>query len=174
VLINGASGGVGTFAVQIAKSLGAHVTGVCSTRNVELVKSLGADQVVDYTKEDFTTSGQKYDLIIDNVGNHPLRRVRRVLNPTGRFVMIGGSSGRWVDPLPRALKASLYSRFVKQEMRFFISNLNQKDLHLLAEFMRAGTVKPAIDRRYSFNNTGTAISYLEEGHARAKVVIVVN
>src|SRR5688500_16790842 len=140
VLINGASGGVGTFAVQIAKSLGARVTGVASTRNVELVRSLGADNAIDYTKEDFTQGAEPYDLIIDNVANHSLSDIRRVLKPEGTYVMVGGPSGKWIDPLPRALGAMVLSRFVDQDMGFFISQLKKDDLALLAELMASGKV----------------------------------
>src|SRR5262249_14238140 len=125
VLINGASGGVGTFAVQIAKSFGAHVTGVCSTRNVEMVRSIGADQVIDYTKEDFTKGEQRYDLILDMVGNHSLSEGRRVLNPNGKFIIVGGVPGRWIDPLPRLLNAIILSKFVSQEMSMFLADLNK-------------------------------------------------
>ena len=128
VLVNGAAGGVGTFAVQIAKALGADVTGVCSTRNVELVRSIGADRVIDYTREDFTKSGERYDLILDNVGNRSLSECRRALKPTGRYVMVGGPPGRWIDPLPRAGGAFLMSRFVSQELLFFVAQLNPQDL----------------------------------------------
>jgi NADPH:quinone reductase-like Zn-dependent oxidoreductase len=146
VLINGASGGVGTFAVQIAKAMGAHVTGVCSTRNVELVRSIGADRVIDYTRENFTESAESYDLIIDNVGNHSLGDLRRVLAPQGTYVMIGGPPGRVITPLPRVLKLMIVSRFVSQDLRFFISELNPTDLNLLADMMRAGKVTSVIDR----------------------------
>jgi NADPH:quinone reductase-like Zn-dependent oxidoreductase len=174
VLINGASGGVGTFAVQIAKSLGANVTGVSSTRNLELVRSLGADQVIDYTKEDFTKGTQRYDVIIDMVGNHSLSEFRRVLTPDGKYVMVGGPSGRWIAPLPRALRAIIVSRFVKQDLRFFMAETNQKDLNVLRDLMQTGKVTPVIDRAYKLSETPTAIAYLEEGHARGKVVIVVH
>jgi NADPH:quinone reductase-like Zn-dependent oxidoreductase len=173
VLINGASGGVGTFAVQLAKSFGAEVTGVNSTRNVELVRSLGADHVIDYTKEDFTAGAQRYDLIIDNVGNHPLSRLRRVLEPKGRYVMIGGPSGRWIDPLPRAFRSMVMSRFVSQDMRFFIAELNREDLSLLRDLMQAGTVKPVVDRTYKLSEIREAIAYLESGRARGKVIITI-
>jgi NADPH:quinone reductase-like Zn-dependent oxidoreductase len=174
VLINGASGGVGTFAVQIAKSLGAEVTGVSSTRNLELVRSLGADHVVDYTKEDFTRSAPRYDVIIDNVGNHSLSDLRRVLTPGGKYVMIGGPSGRWVAPLQRVLGLIVTSWFVDQEMRFFISELNQADLVTLRDLIQAGKVTPVIDRRYALSEVRSAIEYLETGRARGKVVIVID
>ncbi|MGH7470454.1 MAG: NAD(P)-dependent alcohol dehydrogenase [Longimicrobiales bacterium] len=174
VLINGASGGVGTFAVQIAKSLGAHVTGVCSTRNVEMVRSIGADQVIDYTKEDFTKSAQRYDVIIDNVGNHSLSALRRVITPRGKYVMVGGPSGRWIDPLPRAVNALVLSRFVSQDMGLFLSDLNKKDLTVLRDLMEAGNVTPVIDQRYKLSEIRAAIQYLEAGHARGKVVLIVD
>jgi NADPH:quinone reductase-like Zn-dependent oxidoreductase len=174
VLINGASGGVGTFAVQIAKWLGAEVTGVSSTRNVELVLSIGADAVVDYTKADFTRGALRYDVIIDNVGNHSLTDLRRVLTPTGRYVMIGGPSGRWVDPLPRVLALAVQSWFVDQDMRFFLSQLKQEDLATLHDLIEAGRIIPVIDRRYTLSQVPEAIEYLETGRARGKVVIVVD
>ena len=171
VLINGASGGVGTFAVQIAKALGAEVTGVCSTGNVEMVRSLGADRVIDYTREDFTRSAQRYDLIIDLVGNHSFSECRQVLKPKGGYVMIGGPPGRWIDPLPRLLGAAVMSKFVSQEMYGMLADLNKKDLVTLGDLMEAGKVKPVIDRRYKLSELPTAIRYLEQGHARGKVVI---
>jgi NADPH:quinone reductase-like Zn-dependent oxidoreductase len=171
VLINGASGGVGTFAVQIAKSFGAHVTGVCSTRNVELVRSIGADEVIDYTKENFTDGAQRYDLIIDNVGNHSLSKLKRVLAPDGKYIMIGGPSGGWIDPLPRAFAALAMSKVTGQEMRFFISKMSQTDLTLLADLMASGKVTPVIDRRYPLSEVREAMRYLETGHARGKVVL---
>ena len=174
VLINGAAGGVGTFAVQIAKTFGADVTGVCSTRNVEMVRSIGADQVIDYTKEDFTKSAQRYDLMLDNVGNHSLSKLRRVIKPKGKYVMVGGPSGRWIDPLPRAFNALVLSRFVSQDMGMFLANLNQKDLTVLRDLMEAGKVTPVIDRRYKLNEVRAAIRYLEAGHARGKVVITMD
>src|SRR5262249_7755226 len=148
------------------KSRGAHVTGVCSTRNVELVRSLGADEVIDYTKADFTQGGQQYDLILDMVGNHALSDVRRVLNPTGKYIMIGGPSGRWVDPLPSVLAAMIMSRFVSQDMRFFLSNMNQKDLQDLSVLAHSGQMKPVIDRTYTFQEAKEALRYLETGRAR--------
>lgn len=173
VLINGASGGVGTFAVQIAKAFGAHVTGVCSTRNVEMVRSIGADQVVDYTKEDFTRSGRRYDLIVDNVGNHSLFECRRALTPKGKYVLVGGKNGRWIAPLDRALGAAVSSRFVSQDMGMVMANLNKDDLGVLRDLMQAGKVTPVIDRTYTLSQVSEAIRYLEGGHARGKVVITV-
>ncbi|HEX7616393.1 MAG TPA: NAD(P)-dependent alcohol dehydrogenase [Thermoanaerobaculia bacterium] len=173
VLINGASGGVGTFAVQIAKALGAHVTGVCSTRNVQMVRSIGADQVVDYTKEDFTGSGQRYDLIVDNVGNHSLLECRRALTPKGRYVLVGGKNGRWIAPLDRALGAKVLSWFVSQNMGMIMAHLDKDDLGVLRDLMQAGRVTPVIDRTYTLSQVQEAMRYLEGGHARGKVVISV-
>ena len=178
VLINGASGGVGTFAVQIAKSLGADVTGVCSTRNLDMVRSLGADHVIDYTKEDFTKGDQRYDVILDNVANRSLSECRRVLNPDGRYVLIGGggaNEGRWLGPgLTQALKAVVLSKFVSQKMGMMLGELNQKDLTALADLMQSGKVTPVIDRTYKLSELPQAIQYLEQGHARGKVVINVD
>jgi NADPH:quinone reductase-like Zn-dependent oxidoreductase len=174
VLINGASGGVGTFAVQIAKSYGAEVTGVCSTRNLEMVKSLGADHVVDYTKEDFAKTGNRYDLILDNVGTQPLAKFRAALKPKGICVMIGGggpNDGRWVGPMARPIKALILSPFVSQKFGMMLAELNQKDLTFLADLMQSGKVTPVIDRTYKLSDLPDAIRYLEEGHARGKVVI---
>jgi NADPH:quinone reductase-like Zn-dependent oxidoreductase len=176
VLINGASGGVGTFAVQIAKSYGAHVTGVCSTRNVELVKSLGADRVFDYTKEDFTTTSERYDLVIDNVGNRALSEVRRILTPEGKYILIGGGGPEdhtWIGPLGRVAQTLVLSPFVDQELGMFLSNLNNKDLAVLADLMQAGKVASVIDRRYTLTQTPEAIRYLETGRARGKVIVSV-
>ncbi|MDB6088358.1 MAG: Alcohol dehydrogenase zinc-binding domain protein [Gammaproteobacteria bacterium] len=172
VLINGASGGVGTFAVQIAKSFGADVTGVCSTRNVELVRSIGADHVIDYTREDFTQNGQRYDLILDNVGNHSFSEYRRVMKPKGTFVIVGGPTGDpWIGPLVQPIKAGMLSPFVSQEFVMFLAELNRKDLEFLSGLLQAGKVTPVIDRRYSLSEVPAAIRYLEEGRARGKVVI---
>jgi NADPH:quinone reductase-like Zn-dependent oxidoreductase len=174
VLINGASGGVGTFAVQIAKALGAEVTGVCSTRNVDLVRGLGADHVIDYTRENFTASDQRYDLILDNVGNHSLREVRRALEPNGTLVIVGTSSkGNWVGPLWRPLKAMALSPFVSQELVNIMAQLDPRDLEVLADLMRSGKMTPVIDRRYSLSDVPAAVRYLEEGRARGKVIISV-
>lgn len=171
VLVNGASGGVGTFAVQIAKSLGAEVTGVCSTRNVELVRSLGADRVIDYTREDFTKGGDRWDLILDNVGNHSLLDSRRALVPGGRYVMVGGPAGRWVDPLPRAVGAFVLSRFVHEDLGMMLARLTPQDLAVLRDLLEAGKIRPAIDRRYPLSEVPAAIRYLEQGHARGKVIV---
>ncbi len=172
VLVNGASGGVGTFAVQIAKSLGAEVTGVCSTRNADLVRSLGADHVIDYTREDYTQGAQRYDLVVDNVGNHSFLDIRRVLAPEGRYVIVGGpSDDPWIGAMRAPLKAFLLSPFVSQQAVFLLADLNQKDLTFLAELMQSGKMTPVIDRSYPLSETPAAITYLEEGHARGKVVI---
>jgi NADPH:quinone reductase-like Zn-dependent oxidoreductase len=174
ILINGASGGVGTFAVQIAKSLGTEVTGVCSTRNVDLVRSLGADHVIDYTKEDFTKSAQRYDVILDNVTNRSLLECRRILTPKGKYVMIGGGGPNdqgLIGPLANPIKAMLLSPFVSQEMGMMMADANKKDLTILADMMQSGKVKPVIDRTYKLSEVPAAIAYLEAGHARGKVVI---
>ena len=171
VLINGASGGVGTFAVQIAKSFGAEVTGVCSTRNVEMVRSIGADHIIDYTQEDYTRSGQRYDLIIDNVGNHSLSANRRVLNSDGIFVIVGGPKGNWLKPLMNPIKALVFSPFVGQEFVMILAKLRKDDLAILSDLMQAGKVTPVIDRRYRLSEVPAAIRYSEEGHARGKIVI---
>jgi NADPH:quinone reductase-like Zn-dependent oxidoreductase len=174
ILINGASGGVGTFAVQIAKSFGADVTGVCSTRNVDLVRSIGADHVIDYTKEDFTKSQQRYDVIIDNVGNQPLLSLRRALTPKGKYVMIGGgglSDQGVIGPMFRPIRAILLSPFVSQEMGMMLTDPTQNDYKMVADLMQAGKVTPVIDRRYKLSEVPEAIAYLEQGHARGKVVI---
>jgi NADPH:quinone reductase-like Zn-dependent oxidoreductase len=164
VLINGASGGVGTFAVQIAKFFGAEVTGVCSTRNVDMVRSIGADNVVDYSKEDFTQGGNQYDLILDMVGNRSLSKCRRILSPNGILVIVGG-------PMNRALRANVMSRFVSQKLSMFMAVRSKKDLIIIQDLLASGKVTPVIDRRYSLSDLPQAIHYVEEGHARGKVVI---
>jgi len=171
VLINGASGGVGTFAVQIAKSFGAEVTGVCSTRNVEMVQSLGADHVFDYTKEDYTESERHYDLIIDMVGNHSLSANKRVLSPEGKFVIIGGPKGNWLGPVMGPIKALVLSPFVDQEFGMMMARMDGEDLTILGEFMQSGEMTPVIDRSYSLSEVAAAIRYSEEGHARGKIII---
>jgi NADPH:quinone reductase-like Zn-dependent oxidoreductase len=172
VLINGAAGGVGTFAVQIAKSFGADVTGVCSTRNVEMVRSIGADRVIDYTQQDFTKLGQRYDIIFDCVGNHSLSACRRVLNLNGICVLVGAPHKVWIV-LTRALKALVLSRFVSQNFVMFIARRSKEDLTIMRELMEAGKVIPVIDKRYRLSEVPEAIRYLAGGHARGKVVITV-
>ena len=177
VLINGASGGVGTFAVQIAKSFGADVTGVCSTRNLDMVRSLGADHVIDYTKEDFTKGAERYDVIIDNVANHSLLECRAALKPNGIYVLIGGGSANeqgLIGPLINPIKAVLLSPFVSQKMGMLLADLNHNDSAMLADLMQSGKMKPVIDRTYKLNDLPDAIRYLEQGHARGKVVITVD
>ena len=169
VLINGASGGVGTFAVQIAKSFGADVTGACSKRNVAMVRSIGADRVIDYVQQDFTKSGQRYDLIFDCVGNHSLLAHRRALNPNGVCV-VAGAKGLW-DFLTHALAAPVLSRLVSQKFVTFIAKINKQDLTIMGELMATRKVTPVIDRRYSLSEVPEAIRYLETRHARGKVVI---
>jgi NADPH:quinone reductase-like Zn-dependent oxidoreductase len=177
VLINGASGGVGTFAVQIAKSFGTQVTGVCSTRNVDLVRSIGADHVIDYTKEDFTKTDQRYDLIFDLVGNHSFSERRRILNPNGICVMAGIGGAGWHDGFATRLfgelNAYVRSRFVSQKFITYIAEFNKKDMMILADLMQSGKMMPVIDRSYKLNQTADALRYLEQGHARGKVVITV-
>src|SRR5438128_6534031 len=176
VLINGASGGVGTFAVQIAKSFGADVTGVCSTRNLDMVRSLGADHVIDYTKEDFAKGAEHYDVILDNVPNHSLSECRRILNPTGKYVMIGGggpNENRWIGPFGRVIQTMVASPFIGQKMGRMMAQLNKSDLAILGDMMQSGKLKPVIDRTYKLSELPAAIAYLEEGHARGKVVITV-
>lgn len=176
VLINGASGGVGTYAVQIAKSFGADVTGVCSTRNVELVRSIGADHVFDYKKEDYTQSGEQYDVILDNVGNRSLSENRRVLKPGGHYILVGGGGpddNRVTGPLGKVVGAVVMSWFVDQDMGMFLADLVQEDLKAIGDLMESGKVTPVIDRRYSLSEVPDAIRYLETGRARGKVVITV-
>jgi NADPH:quinone reductase-like Zn-dependent oxidoreductase len=176
VLINGAAGGVGTFAVQIAKAMGAHVTAVCSTRNLELVRSIGADQVIDYTQEDFTRSGQRYDLILDLVGNRSLRHLRRIATPEGSLVLIGGGStprSQLFGPLLATFRMLVMKRFVRQRLTFFVAKISKADLGILAEMMETGKITPVIDRTFPLSQTAEAMRYLETGHARGKVVITV-
>jgi NADPH:quinone reductase-like Zn-dependent oxidoreductase len=171
VLINGASGGVGTFAVQIAKSLGAKATGVCSTRNADMVRSIGADEVIDYTREDFTRSGRRWDLIIDLVGSRSLRDCRRALTPRGTYVLVGVSDpGRWFG-LARQLRLLLMSPFVRQSLRTFIAKQNEEDLALLRKLAESGRLTPVIDRRYELSEVPEALRYQGEGHARGKIVV---
>jgi len=174
LLIIGASGGVGTFAVQIAKAFGAEVTGVCSTRNVDLVRSIGADHVIDYTREDFTRSGQKYDLILQLAGTRSPSDCRRALTSKGTLLLSSGESdGRWIGPIDRIVKAVVLSPFVSQRLVSFEAKRSGEDLRVLKELIEAGKVSPVIDRTYSLGETPEAIRYLEEGHARGNVVITV-
>ena len=177
VLINGASGGVGTFAVQIAKAFGTEVTAVCSSRNLETARSIGADHVIDYTKEEFTQSDQRYDVIFDNVGNHSIAERRRVMTPNGICVLAGmGSAGKHEGQWARLagnLKAFLLSPFISQKFKGFIGKLLKTDLTVLRDLMQEGKVTPVIDRQYPMSETVEALRYLEQGHARGKVVIIV-
>ena len=173
VLINGASGGVGTFAVQIAKSFGARVTGVCSTRNVDLVRSIGADEVVDYTRDDFAQSGRRYDVMLDLIGNRPLSDCRRALTARGTYVLVGvADMGRWVG-LARQMKALSMSPFVGQKMRVFVTKHNAEDLAVLKDLVEDEKITPVIDRRYGLSEVAEALAYQGSGHVRGKVVIVV-
>lgn len=174
VLINGASGGVGTFAVQIAKSLGAEVTAVCSTRNVELVRSLGADRVIDYKTADFTEDTERYDVVMDNVANRPILEIRRILKPQGKYIVIGGrgvDANPWTGALVQPIKALVISWFVDQDMGLFISHASKEDVATLGRLMADGKVTPVIDREYPLATAAEAMRYLEEGHARGKVVV---
>jgi NADPH:quinone reductase-like Zn-dependent oxidoreductase len=174
VLIIGASGGVGTYAVQLAKPFGAEVTGVCSTTKADLVRSIGADHVIDYTHDDFAEGGQRYDVILDIGGNASLSRLRRTLTPKGTLVIIGGETdGRWLGGTDRQLRALVLSRFVGQKLGTFVSRENHEDMIVLKELIEAGKVTPIIDRTYPLSEAPEAIRYLEQGHARGKVVITV-
>jgi NADPH:quinone reductase-like Zn-dependent oxidoreductase len=174
VLVIGASGGVGTFAVQIAKSFGAHVTGVCSTTKVDLVRSLGADHVVDYTHEDFAEGRQRYDVILDTGGHSSLSHLRRALAPKGTLVIVGSETdGKWFGGFDRSVRAMVLSRFVSQQLIAFVNSENAEDLIAIKELIEADKVTPTIDRTFSLDETPKAISYLTEGHARGKVAITV-
>jgi NADPH:quinone reductase-like Zn-dependent oxidoreductase len=172
VLINGAAGGVGTFAVQIAKAFGAEVTGVCSARNMEMVRSLGAALLVDYAQQDFTHETRHYDLLLDNVGNRRLSALRSILSPCGRCVLVGAPKQAGLGTLLlRVLQAATWSCFLRQTFVFFIAQMRSQDLESLCALMRSGSIRPIIDRQYSLSNAREAIAYVEEGHARAKVII---
>jgi NADPH:quinone reductase-like Zn-dependent oxidoreductase len=174
VLVIGASGGVGTYAVQLAKAFGAHVTGVCSTTKVDMVRSIGGDQVIDYTREDFAEGDQRYDLILDIGGNATLRRLRRALTPKGTLVITGGETdGRWLGGTDRQIRALMLSPLVGQKLGTFISSENHEDMIILEELIESGKVTPVIDRTYPLSEVPNAIRYLEEGHAKGKVVITV-
>src|SRR5437867_6089764 len=178
VLINGATGGVGTFAVQIAKSLGAEVTAVCSTRNVDLVRSIGADHIIDYTKDDFSKSDQRYDVIFDNVANHSFAERRRVLNPKGICVLagMGGAGTRGNEAIGRIVggfTARGLSSFVDQKFAMYITKMSKQDLIILGDLIQAGKITPVIDRTYKLGDATDALRYLDEGHARGKIIITV-
>jgi NADPH:quinone reductase-like Zn-dependent oxidoreductase len=174
VLIIGASGGVGTFAVQLAKAFGAEVTGVCSTAKVDLVRSIGADHVIDYASEDFTKGGKRYDLILDIGGNRSLSHLRRALTPEGTLVLVGGEGGgRWIGGMDRQVRALAISPFVRQKLKMFVAREHYEELQLLTELIEAGKITPVIDRTYPLSEAADAIRYLEQGHARGKVVITI-
>ena len=173
VLVNGAAGGVGTFAVQIAKALGAEVTGVCSARNVDLVTSIGADRVLDYAEVDFARSDERYDLVLDNVGNRSLSDLRRALTPHGALVVVGGGGGNWIGPMMLPLRAAMLSPFVGQRLLPLLAKHTQDDLLVLKELAETGKLVPVIDRTYPLAEAAEAIRYLETGHARGKVVVAV-
>lgn len=173
VLINGASGGVGTFAVQIAKSFGAEVTAVCSTSKVDMVRSIGADHVIDYTQEDFTQNGSRYDLVFDLVANRSLSDCRRSLAAEGTLVLSGGSGSRWFGPMGLIVRALLTSLLTRQKLRKLDAVPNADNLTVLKDLVESGKITPVIDRTYTLSETPDAISYLEEGHARGKIVITV-
>lgn len=174
VLINGASGGVGTFAVQIARAMGATVTGVCSTRNVELVKSLGANAVVDYKKEDYSKGDARYDLVVDMVGNHSPSTNHGVLKDGGKLVLVGGPKGNWFAPAKRPLQAMWTSMFVEEEIIALLAELNPEDMQALADMMAAGSLVPVVDRTYSLDEVPEALRYSESGRARGKIIIRVD
>lgn len=172
VLINGASGGVGTYAVQLAKSFGADVTAVCSTRNVDLVRSLGADRVIDYTQANFTEDQQQYDLIVDNVGNHDFSDLRRVVKPQGTIVTVSGpKENAFLGPISRIIKQEILAKFIDQQLVFFVADIDAADLQLFADLMRAGKVKSVIDRRYPLEQTAAALEYIGSRRARGKVIV---
>jgi NADPH:quinone reductase-like Zn-dependent oxidoreductase len=175
VLINGASGGVGTFAVQLARSYGAEVTGVCSARNLDLVRSIGADHVIDYTREDVTKGSQRYDLILDTVGTHSVLEYKRILKPNGIYVMIGSTTpGNWFGWLEIPIQSWLLSPFMSQKFGMIVAELRQDDLATLGTLMQSGKVTPVIDRSYKLSEAAEALRYLEKGHARGKVVVTVD
>lgn len=171
VLVTGASGGVGSFAIQIAKAFGAEVTAVCSTRNVDVVRSLGADHVVDYTRTDFTRTDKRYDVILDNVEAQPLAAVRRALTPTGTLIPNSGRGGRWLGPVGRIVKARVLSGFTRQHLKPFLSVEKRQDLLTLADLLTTEQVTPVIDRTYPLSEAADALRYVAAGHTRGKVVI---
>jgi NADPH:quinone reductase-like Zn-dependent oxidoreductase len=177
VLINGSSGGVGTYAVQFAKWLGAEVTAVCSTRNVELVRALGADHVIDYTKEDFTQGAERYDVVMDNVVNRPILQIRSILKPEGKYLVIGGGGPEtdpWIGAFKAPIKAMVVSWFVDQELKFFLSHASAEDLRTIAGLLESARIRSVIDRRYPLAEAAEAMRYLEAGRARGKVIITMN
>jgi len=171
VLINGASGGVGTFAVQIAKAFGAEVTGVCSTRNLEMVRSIGANHVIDYKKQDYTQIGEQYDLIIDMVGNHSLLSNKAVLSAEGKMVIVGAPKGDWIAPLVSPIGAMLLSSFVDQKFEMIMASLRQDDLQTLSDLMNEGKLTPVLDQSFSLSELEGAIRYSEKGHAKGKIIV---
>ncbi|MGH2472606.1 MAG: NAD(P)-dependent alcohol dehydrogenase [Candidatus Limnocylindria bacterium] len=174
VLVIGAAGGVGSFAVQLAKAFGAHVTAVCSTAKADLVRSIGADDVIDYTRDDFAAGPRRYDLILDTAGNRSLSQLRRALTAQGTLVLIGGEGGGpWLGMLSRFVRTMVVARFVKQKLRILSSTEHRSDLQILTELIEAGKVTPVLDRKYALSEVPEAIRYLERGHARGKVVITV-
>jgi NADPH:quinone reductase-like Zn-dependent oxidoreductase len=174
ILINGASGGVGTFAVQFAKAYGANVTAVCSTQNVELVRSIGADRVIDYTRDDFTRSGERYDVIYDNAGSRSFSELRRVMKPASVLVPAGvRTGGSWIDPIPHLLNVFVPRWFASQKVVFFVAKITTEDLNVIKTLVEEGKVMPIIDRHYSFAEVPEALTYQQKGHARAKVVVTV-
>lgn len=174
VLINGASGGVGTFAVQISKAYGANVTGVCSGRNAAMVRSIGADQVIDYRQANYTQGATRYDLIVDMVGNHSMMENLGVLEPNGRLVMVGGKTGNWIEPIIGLIEAPIVSLFTDQEIAVMLAHPSGADLAVLANLMQSGELTPVIDRTYTLSEVPAAIAYSEEGHASGKIIIEVN
>jgi NADPH:quinone reductase-like Zn-dependent oxidoreductase len=173
VLINGASGGVGSYAIQLAAAFGAEVTGVCSTRNIDQVRSLGADHVIDYSREDFTTSGQRYDLIFDSIGNHSLTRLRHALTPRGTLVMSSGTGGRILGPMGRIMRAKVVSPFVGQTIRVHSAAPSSASLDLLRELIESGRLTPTIERTYPLSEVPEAIRYFADQHARGKIAVTV-
>jgi NADPH:quinone reductase-like Zn-dependent oxidoreductase len=173
VLVNGASGGVGSFAVQIARSFGVEVTGVCSTGSVDMVRSIGADHVIDYTREDFTQGGQRYDLILDNVENRSLSDCRRALTPSGTLILNSGTGARGLEMLVRLARPLVLSPFARQNLRRYLSVANRKDLVVLKKLVESGKLRPVIDKTYPLRETPAALGYIERGHVRGKVVITV-
>ena len=173
VLVNGASGGVGTFAVQISKALGAEVTAVCSTRNVEQARSLGADHVIDYSRDDFTEGGRRYDLMLDIAGSKSWRQCRRVLTPNARLVIVGGEGNPLIGPLGHIAAMWLGAKLGSRTATFFVADLNRPDLDFLGELLQTGQLKPVVEKRYELTDVADALRYMGDGHARGKLVIAI-